>query len=360
MRRLLSVLTAVAAVSALVAVGVLTEWWLEWSHRPIDPNAAETIHVEIPPGSFQEAMTALESAGLVDNRLAFQVLAWKGDRSRRVQAGAFALDPRWSPDELLDELANGAPEAQRRLVIAEGLNVWQVAHRIERVGIGTQSEFLEMASNWKLAKELGILAVRPDPALHGNLNLDHVHPFEGYLFPRTYALPWETRPDALIRRATETFFGVWNKLVKAHRAEYERIKASYHLTDHDLVILASLVEKEGIVDSERPLIASVFYNRIRDGWKLQTDPTLVYHPEKYTETPSRAHRLDGTNPFNTYAHPGLPPGPIANPGRASLQAVLSPAESDYFFFVAKRDGSRQHAFSKTLDGHRRRIEEHLK
>ncbi len=360
MRRLLSFLVTSLGVCALVAMGVLFQGWTEWAARPIDASATQSVHVEIPAGSFQSAMDALESSGLIDNPFAFQLLAWKGDRSRKVQAGAFALDPRWSPDELLEKLVNGAPTAQRRLVISEGLNIWQLAHRIERVGIGSASDFLKLAQDWKRATRLGIPAIRPNPALHGNLSLENVHPFEGYLFPLTYALPWNARPEDVITRATARFFEVWEELVGTHRTSYEAVKAEHHLTDHDLVILASLVEKEGIVDAERPLIASVFYNRIREGWKLQTDPTLIYHPEKHTEKPSPTHRRDRSNPYNTYAHRGLPPGPIANPGRASLEAVLAPAESDYFFFVARRDGSRQHAFSKTLDGHRKRIQEHLK
>jgi UPF0755 protein len=138
------------------------------------------------------------------------------------------------------------------------------------------------------------------------------------------------------------------------------LRARYGVTARDVITLASLVEKEAADRAEGPRIAGVFYNRLAAGMRLQTDPTLVYHPDRFGAKPTPAHRRDRSNPYNTYAFDGLPPGPICNPGPAALRAALQPERHDLLYFVARRDGSGRHAFARTYAEHRGNVQRFLR
>jgi UPF0755 protein len=200
---------------------------------------------------------------------------------------------------------------------------------VEQLGLFPAWQFLAAARNPALIRDLDPLA----PTL------------EGYLFPDTYKLSRHTTPEALCRLMTARFRDTWRAL---------------HTTAniHRAVTLASLVEKEGKLSDERPLIAAVFANRLRLGMKLDCDPTTIYAAllqDRYTGVIHRTD-LDSDHPYNTYRHAGLPPGPIANPGAASLRAALAPAPSDALYFVARADGSGSHQFSDNIAAHNLAVE----
>ena len=157
---------------------------------------------------------------------------------------------------------------------------------------------------------------------------------------------------SLVARLIKQSLRRFQTIVGENRSAYVEKKQRFSLDDIGLMTLASLVEREAVLDRERPIIASVFFNRLRDGWRLDSDPTLVYHPRRIGAIPRPADRRDRTNPYNTYTFKGLPLGPIAIPGRRSIEAVLRPASTAYFFFVARGDGTAAHRFSRTSSEHK--------
>jgi UPF0755 protein len=211
------------------------------------------------------------------------------------------------------------------LKIPEGLNMFDIATVVESLGLTPSREFLAAARDASLIRDL-------DPA---------APTLEGYLFPDTYRVTHHTSAHELCRILTQRF-----------RAEWKRLDTAADV--HQTVTLASLIEKEAAVPEDRPLIASVFRNRLNIGMKLDCDPTTVYAALIEGRYRGTIHQSDlaSRNSYNTYQHAGLPPGPIANPGLASLRAALKPADTDYLYFVARADGSGRHQFSKDIVAHR--------
>jgi UPF0755 protein len=211
------------------------------------------------------------------------------------------------------------------LRVPEGSNMFDIAAALEKLGLMKQDAFLSVSKNPALIQDLAPTA----PSL------------EGYLFPSTYRLVRSTTPQQVAREMTSQFRKVWKDL-------------SGNATDvNRIVTLASLVEKETAIPSERPAVASVYVNRLERNMKLDCDPTTIYAAlleGRYRGTIYRSD-LESANAYNTYRNPGLPPGPIANPGIASLKAALQPASTEYLYFVARPDGSGGHSFSETLGQH---------
>jgi UPF0755 protein len=216
-----------------------------------------------------------------------------------------------------------------RLVLPEGLRMEEIAARIEAAGLGSAAAFL---------------AVARDPASPAAFGVEG-EDLEGYLFPETYALARGVPARDVARMMVEPFHSVWSTLEPSARARGVAMR--------EVVVLASLVEKETGAPEERPLIASVFLNRLARGMRLETDPAVIYGIADFDGNLRRVHLEDAANPYNTYAHGGLPPGPIANPGAAALRAVVEPAQSDYLYFVAKKDGT--HQVSRTYSEHVRAV-----
>lgn len=281
------------------------------------------IFVDFPRGTSTATVARqLAEAGVVSSRWEFLV-ARLVERNRKPQAGEYRFEKPASPIEVFERLARG-DIFYYELVVPEGKNVFDIADTIAGLGLFPASQFLAAARNPAMIRDL-------DP---------HAPTLEGYLFPSTYRLSRHTTPDQLCRMMTAKFREVWHTLHKG-------------ADPHQTVTLASLVEKEGKLAQERPVIAAVFENRLRTGMKLDCDPTTIYAAlldGRYRGTIYRSD-LDSQNAYNTYRHAGLPPGPIANPGVASLMAVLEPAESDALYFVAKPDGSGSHEFSQTIAAH---------
>jgi UPF0755 protein len=212
-----------------------------------------------------------------------------------------------------------------RLTVPEGLTVVQIADVIERAGLGAAPEVVARANDPAHARALGVAASG----------------LEGYLFPDTYLFPRTVTVDGILAAMVARFRTVFTP-------EWERRAAELGLTTHQAVTLASIIEKETGDPAERPLIGSVFHNRLKRGMRLETDPTVIYGIKDFDGNLTRRH-LETPTPYNTYIIKGLPPGPIANPGRESLQAALFPADSPYLFFVSRNNGT--HQFSATLADH---------
>ncbi len=284
--------------------------------------------VEFPHGTGTSAIAdALVNAGVVRSRWDF-LLARVASRTRVLQAGEYRFDRAASPMEVVRRIARG-DIFYYELVVPEGRNLFDIAAASEQLGLFPAPKFLEAAHNPALIRDL-------DP---------EAPTLEGYLFPDTYRLSRHTTPDRLCRLMTGKFREAWRGL---------HTTAGVHRT----VTLASLVEKEGKLAEERPRIAAVFENRLRIGMKLDCDPTTVYAALLQQHYRGVIHRsdLDSDHPYNTYRHAGLPPGAIANPGLASLRAVLDPTDSDSLYFVARGDGSGGHEFSSNIAAHESAVE----
>jgi UPF0755 protein len=279
--------------------------------------------VDIPHGTPTDGIAGLlANAGVVRSRYDF-LLARLIGRGRVLQAGEYRFNHPASPIEVYDRIARGDIFAFE-LVVPEGKNMFDIAAAAEQLGLFPADQFLRAARNPEMIRDLDPRA----PTL------------EGYLFPNTYKVSRHTSPERLCHIMTAKFREVWSGL---------KTGADVHNT----VTLASLIEKEGKRSEERPLIAAVFRNRLRIGMKLDCDPTTIYAALLAKRYNGVIHRsdLDSEDPYNTYRHVGLPPGPIANPGLPSLEAALQPAASDALYFVLRPDGSGAHQFSNNIADH---------
>ncbi|MDI6893450.1 MAG: endolytic transglycosylase MltG [Bacillota bacterium] len=318
----LLILTACLALVACIGASVA------WASRPVDPASRADVRVVIPPGSPVESIgQILYRAGLIRHPLAFRALVeWMGVPTR-LHAGEYDFTPAMGLREIIRRLVRGEV-ATYPFTIPEGFTVEQIADLLARQGLADREKFLDAARRLELAPHSP-----PEP---GRVR----YPLEGYLFPDTYRVPRGTAESELISLMVQRFREIWDReLADKARAQ--------GLSVHEVVTLASIVEKETGVPEERPLVAGVFWNRLRRGMLLQADPTVLYALRRTGGLLRRDLQVD--SPYNTYVHPGLPPGPIANPGKAALQAVLEPAATDYLYFVARGDGT--HQFSRTLREH---------
>lgn len=300
--------------------------WAAWYlFVPYQAYANETF-VELEYGtSAQNLAATLEKAGVVRNRYSF--LFWRALHPKAaLQAGEYRFDRPLTPAEVFDKIHRGAIYYEV-LAVPEGSNLFDIAQSLGGLRYIKPADFIAAASDPSLVRDL-------DPAAPS---------LEGYLFPSSYRITRKTTAKDLCRAMVDQF-----------QREWRRISAGLDNPDvHRIVTLASLVEKETAVPAERPLIASVFQNRLRRNMALQCDPTVVYAALRENKYRGAIYRSDlaSNDPYNTYEHLGLPPGPIANPGAVSLTGALHPAETDYLYFVAKPGSVGQHTFSATLTEH---------
>jgi UPF0755 protein len=300
-----------------------------------------------PPGSGDKAVLAdfakgsslkrfaddLEKKGVIRSPRLFVLYArFRGDASR-LQAGTYRFTDGLSPVEILREMARGEVYEQR-FSLPEGYSIYQVAELLEGRKLFTRERFLAACSDAKLLAELKL----PGKSV------------EGYLYPSTYGIRPGMDEAATIRAMVEAFRKSVGEMLS-------NATVPDRLTRHQVVILASVVEKEAVVAGEQPLIASVFLNRLRRGMPLQSDPTAVYGVRAFAGKVRKAD-IQRDNPYNTYLIKGLPPGPIGNPSASAIKAVLQPAFSNYLYFVAKNDGT--HYFSTSLEEHNRAVSRYLK
>jgi UPF0755 protein len=292
---------------------------------------------EIPAGlSARGVLKMLSERGLISNeRLTMTYLVLSGNR-KSLKAGEYLFDQAVTTHNVIDTLVAGAVYLHK-FTVPEGLTLAEVAAKWEEQGFGKAEEFVAAAEESLdlLDFEGGVTGARAS--------------VEGYLFPDTYSFPIRTTPRQAIEAMVASYRSVIEQLTNRFPAE------SWKLNARDTLILASLVEAEAAVDEERPLIASVFLNRLKQRILLQCDPTVVYALEKSNTYQGKLTRADlrVDSPYNTYRYAGLPPGPIANPGMRSLEAVIRPASSQYLYFVRTTGG--RHTFSETLAAHNRAV-----
>lgn len=328
--KLFTLLVVLAVMAALVGGSVL------WSrlHEPYKGYEGAEQFIEIPAGAgAAEIRKRLLDAGLVRDEFTLRAtLRWTG-ASRDLKAGEYRFDRPLSAVEVVDRIARGDVYA-RRVTFREGLTIEEMADVYQSGEFGAAKDFLAAARDATLVRDLDPEA--PD--------------LEGYLFPETYAVPRGTPAARLIRMMVDRFKAAYTQDLQAKaRAQ--------GLTTRQVVTLASLVEKETGKAEERPLVAAVYRNRMQIGMGMQADPTVVYALRKAGRYDGNIRREDLAfdSPYNTYKYPGLPPGPIASPGKASLDAALSPADVKYLYFVSRNDGS--HVFAETLDEHNANVRE---
>ena len=302
---------------------LLAAWILLDGSRPYLASASPST-VEISPGtSTLKIAEQLEYAGAIRSRLTFLWLHYLHP-DQTLKAGEYVFDRPASVLDVLRKLVRGEVATQA-LTIPEGLTRFEIADIVQTAGLATRKEFLAASANAGLVADL-------DP---------HAANLEGYLFPDTYLFPRRYGAARIVKTMTGRFRQVYSGL--AAGAETRPVR--------DIVTMASMVEEETWKADERPLVASVFYNRLERHIPLQCDPTVAYAAllENKYDGKLGLSDLKLISPYNTYLNPGLPPGPITNPGKGSLQAALRPAASDYIYFVANPEGN--HTFSKTLREH---------
>jgi UPF0755 protein len=325
------IVLSVFGVLALLVVAAST--WLYVYVVPTYKGYSDAeVFVEIPPGTTPTRMSRLlADAGVVPNAESFRVAVWLRAAGRRLQAGEYRFDSPMSPAQVVEKIIRGDVYLQP-VTFREGLTIREMAAIFEERGFGPKSDFVAAGSNEAPIREI-------DP---------QASDLEGYLFPDTYALPRRTTAEQLAERMVARF-------EKAVTPELRQQAASRGLSLRELVILASLVEKETAQADERPLVAAVYLNRLKVGMGLACDPTVIYALERagrYTGNLTRED-LKFDSPYNTYRYGGLPPGPIASPGLASLEAAANPADVPYLYFVSRNDGS--HAFATTYEEHSRNV-----
>ncbi len=340
-------LGAVAAVAWLMIV---------YPHgRP--PGRGREVQLELPEeATVGEVARLLAAEGVIDSELLFAAYLRILGVEDRLRSGPILVSDRMSPAELVRQVAEGFGRGRVRVVIPEGFTRFEIAERLERLGVCGAEPFLAETASPALLEARGLRGPT----------------FEGYLFPDTYELREDMAPRDVVDRMAETFERRVRPLAEEHAEGLGRLRRELGWDLHEVVVLASIVEKESAVDDERPIIAGVFLNRLRsDAFRpkrLQADPTVSYGclADPGVSDPcaafdgrdiTRAMLRDADNPYNTYRHEMLPPGPIANPGAASIRAVLAPAEHDYLYFVAR--GGGRHAFSATLGDHNAAVREHV-
>jgi len=326
MRRALAWIGVALIAAALSAAGAAA-WAWHALHAPHAP-AAPGIVVVVPAGeSFRAVALRLHAAGVVRHPWLLAAWArWTGlDRS--VHRGEFRFDGARAPVDVL-ALLQSPSDGAAPVTIPEGFTAEQIAALLETRGFGGRDVFH---------------CAMQDPALLLEFALPATG-VEGFLFPDTYAFETAMPPVEIVRAMLARF--------RRQTADLGARRAAAGLSETEMVTLASVIEKETGLAAERPVIAGVFHNRLRIGMPLQSDPTVIYGRGEARGPITRAD-LAGTSPYNTYVHRGLPPGPIANPGRAALEAAIAPAATEAFYFVSRNDGS--HVFSATLDEHNRAV-----
>ncbi len=318
----------IAGIAVLAAAGLGAAWLERATTTPYDGHPGEVRLVTIAPGTSVRAIgRQLKAAGVVRDARLFRWALWRSGLGRHLQAGEYRFDRPLSAREVVGKLARGEV-ALWPVTFPEGLSLAEMALRFEQAGLGPRAEFLAAAATGALVADLDPEA--PD--------------LEGYLFPDTYALPRGTSAARLAAVMVARFR-------EAFGPELRRAAQARGLTVREVVTLASLIEKETARPEERALVSAVYHNRLRAGMRLQCDPTVIYalaRDGRYTGNLTRSD-LEVDSPYNTYRYAGLPPGPIAAPGRAALEAAVHPAAVDYLYFVSRNDGS--HVFASTLAEH---------
>lgn len=384
-KRSFRVALAVVIGSVLIVVAILGLMLHRAFQYPEERHAGsgKEVEIEIKNGmSFPQVAHLLSDKHLISRPTWFRLYAmWQGDTTN-IKTGKYVIKDNLTPKDVLHVIVTGVKEVTIKVTLPEGKNMLEYFELIAKACPAGMTETADKACpHITTEQELETAARDKDFLAEHAIVGDSV---EGYLFPDTYEFRVGEKPRRVLDRLVEHHQEVWHDVVTKNPRDTAKLKDKLHWSDREILTMASIVEKEAVDPAERPRIAQVFINRLtKPDFKprrLETDPTIRYGclvPEKKTaaciawnepcakqKLPpgcDRLHRAqidDEDNPYNTYRHEGLPPGPISNPGRSSIEAVISPDGSDYLYFVAKNE--RQHVFSKTLDEHKRNVDKYQK
>lgn len=319
----------------LIALVVIIGYF-DASLKPVDSEATEETSIEVPMGSTSSSIAVLlKDNDLIKNEKIFQAYVKYKKYDASLKAGTYFFNKSMSVEDIVLKLVEGNNKIETvRFTIPEGYNVEQIADKLENEGLIDKETFLELTKtgdfDYDFVKEI------PDDS-------KIKYKLEGYLFPETYEVMTDSTEKEIIEVMLSQFekewLDEWNDAIKSNNISF-----------HQIVTLASIVEREAIVDSERAIIAGVFYNRIEDLWPLESCATVQYILGEQKDVLTYDD-LEIIDTYNTYINTGLPPGPIASPGRKSLEATVYLEDHPYYFFVTKKDGTGEHYFSKTLSEH---------
>ncbi len=352
LRWLLALLGAVS-LALLLALG----WLVMLYPDRTGPGDGEVRALELEAGTSVEAVAGLlGQRGLIEDVSTFALYARVRGAGERLRVGRLLVREGMTPRQLLARVAEGFGSVQLRVVFPEGFTRHEIAERLGLWGVCDGDAWLRLTELPGVLRALGVEASTA----------------EGWIFPDTYMLMSDSPPRAVLRRMVRVARRRFDGAFERHAAGLARLEADLGWGRQDVITLASIVEAEAAVAAELPVIAGVFLNRLSDPEfrpkRLQADPTVSYGCRLQPSLPScagfdgrritRAMLAGADNPYNTYRHEGLPPGPVGNPGLAAVEAVLAPAEHDYLYFVAR--GGGRHAFSATLEEHNRAVERYLR
>ncbi len=336
--------------------GLLVKWALEYPDQR-HAGSGKEVPVHVDKGmAFPAIASRLADLDVIDKPRWFRLYAMHRGVTTGVRSGDYVLRDDMTPCEVLDKLLEGPKEVTVAVTIPEGLNML---------------EALELIADAKISDYDQLVTLARDPAFLAKHGID-ADSIEGYLFPETYRFRAPTPADKVLATLIKQQRVVWDRIRRDDARKVERLRKRMKWSDHDILIMASIVEKEAKAAAERPRIAQVFINRLVSPsfrpHRLDTDPTIRYGCtvplvksaacQKW-DPGDRLHRAqldDADNPYNTYQHEGLPPGPICSPGEAALRATVDPDGSGYFYFVAKNDGT--HVFAKTRREHERNVDKY--
>ncbi|MZG53949.1 MAG: endolytic transglycosylase MltG [Nitrospinae bacterium] len=286
---------------------------------------------EVEPGmTLKRVSQKLSSQNLIRSASAFQAIGLIQNKQKLIMAGEYHVSPSMLPLEIMERITSGKT-VLHPVTIPEGYRITEIAALLEEQGLADKEVFLKQVKNFKLVEGV------PTGSL------------EGYLFPETYHFGKSTSETTIVKKMVATF------KERAWKKDFLNRAREIGFSFHEIITLASLIEKETGKDSERKQISSVFHNRLKKNMRLQTDPTVIYAIENFDGN-IRKRDLKIDSPYNTYRYKGLPPGPIASPGLKSIVAALYPADTPNLYFVSRQDGS--HQFSATLNEHNRAVQKY--
>lgn len=304
-----------------------------YGHKTATKSIHSAVYIRVQPGmNADKIANLLYKHNVIDSITGFKIVAKLNGLDNRLRAGNYTFYPHMEYREIIENLVNGKVSAITAM-IPEGYNIDQIARAFAQKGIVNEEEFKKEAQNFS-------------PFAYITTNTGEKYRVEGFLFPDTYELPADATAKDILTIMTNEFDSKFTP-------EMHQRAQQLNLTVKETIILASLVEKEAQIDSDRPIIAQVFMNRLRRGMPLQSCATIQYilgNPK--AELSVQDTKIE--SPYNTYQHMGLPPGPIANPGLASIEAVLFAEPTEYLYFVADKDG--KHHFSRTYEEHLQAID----
>ena len=327
MKKILLVISIPILIS-LCGLTVLILDLRQYADRPAGFDAKKMV-LNIPSGqSFKVTTDILFKAGIIKSPFKFNMVARLKGYDKQLKAGEYVLAASMPPIKILEKLVKGEVKLYK-LTIPEGLNIYQIAELVAQSGLAERAVFIETATDGAFARKLGIAG----------------DTFEGYLYPETYYFPKNVSANTIVYAMVKRF-----RLV--YKPEWEVRGQALGFSKHQVVTLASIIEKETGAPFERPLISSVFHNRLKKKMRLESDPTVIYGLKNFDGNLNRKH-LETRTPYNTYRIRALPPGPISNPGSASLEAALYPADTEYIYFVSKKNNT--HQFSTNLIDHNQAV-----